>query len=322
MQFRFVILGAGNIAGKFADAVTRIEDCMVTAVASKSLTRAETFARNNGIGRAFDDYEKMLKAERPDCAYIATTCNSHPSLSALCVEHGVPVLCEKAMFSDGEQARSFFETAEQKGVFSMEALWSLFLPANLMARKWVRSGRIGKPVCAGFDIGFVAQKDMGNRYYNPSLGGGAANDLTVYALHLLPWLTDRQIEYMNVSVVAAPSGVDETETMLLTLSGGLTATVRSTLASGMDERMELCGTRGRIVVPKPHMAKSAILFDSEGHQIERFDDTQTHNGFTYEVIEAVRSIRGGKLESPVIPHSATIQAARFIQQLHKVLPDR
>lgn len=47
------------------------------------------------------------------------------------------------------------------------------------------------------------------------------------------------------------------------------------------------------------------------------------NGATYlEVIEAVRSIRGGKLESPVLPHSATIQAARFIQQLHNALPDR
>ena len=319
MQFRFAILGAGNIAGKFSDAVSKIEGCTVSAIASKSLARSEAFARNNGIDRAFGDYEEMLITERPDCAYIATTCDSHLSLSTLCVEHGIPVLCEKAMFSDEEQAGSFFATAEQKGVFSMEALWSLFLPANLKAREWVHSGKIGKLVCASFDIGFAAQRDMENRYFNPKLGGGAANDLTVYALHILPWITGRTIKKMYAEVIAAPSGVDETDVLLLSLSGGLPATVRATLASRLEERMTLCGTNGRIVIPRPHMAQTALLFDAAGQEAERFIDSEMQNGLIYEIEEAVRCIRMGKPKSAVVPHSATRQAAGYIRQIHEML---
>ncbi|MBR3239978.1 MAG: Gfo/Idh/MocA family oxidoreductase [Oscillospiraceae bacterium] len=319
MQFRFVILGAGNIAGKFSDAVARVDGCTISAVASKSLARSEAFARNNGIDRAFDDYEEMLKTERPDCAYIATTCDSHPLLSTLCVEHGIPVLCEKAMFSNEEQARSFFAMAEQKGVFSMEALWSLFLPANLKAREWVHSGKIGKLVCASFDIGFAAQRDMANRYFNPNLGGGAANDLTVYALHILPWVTGQTIKKIGAEVIAAPSGVDETEVLLLSLSGGLPVTVRATLASRPEERMTLCGTGGRIVVPRPHMAQMALLFDAEGREVERYVDSETQNGFVYEIEEAMRCIRTERTESAVVSHSATRQVAGYIHQIHETL---
>ena len=43
-EFRFVILGAGNIAGKFCEAVSLIEGAAVVAVASKSLTKAMNFA--------------------------------------------------------------------------------------------------------------------------------------------------------------------------------------------------------------------------------------------------------------------------------------
>ena len=48
-EFRFVILGAGNIAGKFCEAVSLIEGAAVVAVASKSLTKAMNFAEKNGI---------------------------------------------------------------------------------------------------------------------------------------------------------------------------------------------------------------------------------------------------------------------------------
>lgn len=44
-KFRFAILGAGHIARQFCDAVSRIDGCEVCAVASKSLARAENFAK-------------------------------------------------------------------------------------------------------------------------------------------------------------------------------------------------------------------------------------------------------------------------------------
>lgn len=128
-EFRFVILGAGNIAGKFCEAVSLIEGAAVVAVASKSLTKAMNFAEKNGVVKAYGDYEEMLQMEKPDGAYIAVTPNDHHRLSMLCLKYGVPVLCEKAMFRNSREAREVFSLSERKGIFVMEALWSRFLPA-------------------------------------------------------------------------------------------------------------------------------------------------------------------------------------------------
>ena len=72
-KFRFVILGAGNIAEKFANAVSLINDCEVAAIGSRSAERAEAFAKKFNIEASFGNYEEMLDSIRPDAAYIATT---------------------------------------------------------------------------------------------------------------------------------------------------------------------------------------------------------------------------------------------------------
>ena len=66
MEFRFVILGAANIASKFCKAVKLVPDCEVAAVASKSLEKAQRFAEAQDILGAYGDYEEMLEKEKPD----------------------------------------------------------------------------------------------------------------------------------------------------------------------------------------------------------------------------------------------------------------
>ena len=66
-EFRFVILGAGNIAGKFCEAVSLIEDAAVVAVASKSLTKAMNFAEKNGVVKAYGDYRSEERRVGKEC---------------------------------------------------------------------------------------------------------------------------------------------------------------------------------------------------------------------------------------------------------------
>lgn len=140
--FRFAIMGAGNIAHQFCDAVTLVEDCEVSAIASKDLGRAQKFAEECSVAHAYDNYEQMLIEEKPDCVYIAVTPNDHFRLTMLCLEHRVPVLCEKAMFTNSAEAKAVFEKAEKDQTFVMEAMWSRFLPAVNQAKKWAAEGKI------------------------------------------------------------------------------------------------------------------------------------------------------------------------------------
>lgn len=328
-KFRFAIMGAGNIANKFCDAVKLLEGCAVTAVASKSGERAAAFADKNGIESAYDSYERMLIEEKPDCVYIAVTSDAHYELSMLCLKHSVPVLCEKAMFLNSAQAKEVFALAHQKDVFVMEAMWSRFLPAVKKAKEWVESGRIGNPVCGNIAIGFHAPEDPQNRYFNPALGGGAAYDLTVYCYEIMTWLVDWHVEVVNAAAVTGRTGVDVTDHVVLRFAKEreerqtavepvpyeMLASCDSSFLAGLEDRLVLYGSEGKLILPNPHFASEAFLYDKDGKCAEHFKDEVTKNGFVYEAAEAAACIREGRLESGTVPHSLTVACAELFDRL-------
>ena len=313
--FRFGILGAGNIAHKFCAAVRLLENVEVAAVASRSMERAAAFAQQEGIAAAYDSYERMLTETRPDCVYIATVVSQHELLARLCVEHGIPVLCEKAMFPSYRQAEDFFRWAQEKRVFAMEALWSRFLPANAEAKRCLLRGEIGEPTCIEAAIGFTPPFDPSSRYFSKALGGGAACDLSVYAYELATWMADRPAVSCHVETVWGPTGVDVTDTALLRLEGDLPVQTHCTLVSPIREHLTIHGTEGTLVIPTPHYASGFECRDASGKLRTAWHDDKTVNGFTYEIEETVRCIRKGKTESAVVPWKDTLACAAFIDQI-------
>ncbi len=314
MPFRFAILGAGSIANKFAEAVKLVPGCEVAAVASRSENRGRAFAERHQIPNLYRAYAEMLYDERPDAAYIATTTGTHAALTRLCIEMGVPVLCEKAMFMSGAEAESTLALAREKGVFAMEAMWSRFLPAVHEMKRQLDAGVIGKPSLAEFAIGWKAPDGLGNRFFDPKNGGGAAYDLTVYGYELADFFLGKPAEEMQAAVQWGPSGVDESEAVLLSWPekgpkacvGVLTASITANL----DERAVLSGPGGELRMPKPHMAEGFTCKRADGTLTE-WRDGETVNGFVYEVQEVVRCVRSGLLESPVVPHALTIRCAKM-----------
>ena len=319
-EFRFVILGAGNIAGRFCEAVSLTEHAVVAAVGSKSLERAAAFAEKNGVLKAYGDYEEMLRMEKPDGAYIAVTPNDHYRLSMLCLKYGVPVLCEKAMFQNSREAKEVFKVSKEKGIFVMEALWSRFLPAVCKAGEWLDEGRIGEAKLASCTIGFRADPDPERRYYSPELGGGASKDITVYAYEITTYLLRQKLKNLTVSAVWSGSGVDESSLVTLEFEKTL-ASLMTTFAADTDERLVVYGRKGHIELPYPHYASEAFLYGEKGELLEHFRDEETKNGFTYEIAEMIRCIRDGLTESPVVPHSATLDCAELFDRIDATRPE-
>ncbi len=307
MSFRFVILGAGQIAAKFADAVRRIEGAEVIGVGSRSMTRGADFAKANGIPHS-GSYEEML-ALRPDAAYIAATTEAHAALTRLCINTGVPVLCEKAMFTNAAEAEEVFTLAKAKGIFCMEAMWSRFLPTNIEMKRVLDEGVIGEVKYAEFAIGWQAPNGPRSRFYQKELGGGAAYDLLVYCYELADFYLGMPEKVENVSVRWTDTGVDETETVTLRYPGCL-CTLSASLAVNLPERAILHGTKGTLYMPKPHFSGEYTLTLNDG-TVQTWQDEETENGFVYEAQEVIRCVRAGLLESPVVPHELTLRCARI-----------
>ncbi len=313
-MFRFAVMGAGGIARRFCKTVNAMPDCTLCAVSSKSAQRAQELAKEAGVPHFYADYEEMLQKEKPDAVYIAVTPHDHFRLSMLCLQYQTPVLCEKAMFRNSEEAKTVFDLSEKSGVFTMEALWSRFLPSIQTAKTWLHEGRIGKPIFSRFSIGFAAPKDPTNRYYCEALGGGAAYDVTVYAWQLHTFLFPEEPVEESVQVLWSDTGVDIHEHVALHYPS-LLASLEGSLLYDCDEVWTIFGEKGRLVLPHPHYFNQLYLQDPAGKEVERFCPESEEDGFTYQIRETMRCVKQGLFESPMVPHHDTLRCAQLFDRI-------
>ena len=309
-KFKFAIMGAGFISRRFYQAVKSMETCEVTAVASKSLEKAQKFSLEHDNIAVYDNYEEMLQKEQPDAVYIGTIPSSHYELAMLCLDYKIPVLCEKAMFLNKTDAETVFRRSKEENVFVMEALWSRFLPAVCQAKQWIREGKIGAIKYLEVAIGFPAPKDPENRFYNPALGGGTRYDILVYAYELADFIMGQKACDMQVNAIWGETGVDVTTNVVLKYDEVL-ASLSTSFETPLREHMTVYGEKGVIELIQPHMTHAASLYDISRNKVEEYKEAETRDGFVYEIQEVIDCVRAGKYESDGVPHQCTLDCAEL-----------
>ena len=110
-------------------------------------------------------------------------------------------------------------------------------------------------------------------------------------------MIEQPVEDVQVSAVWSDTGVDISDQVTLRFPGIL-ASLRTSFAAGLHERMVIYGNEGKIVIPHPHFAEEVFLYDKNNELVMRFQDTVTENGFLYEIEEVANCIRDGRTESP------------------------
>ena len=309
-EFKFGIMGAGNIANKFADAARRVDGVTVTAVASKEETRAKAFAEKNSIPSYYVGYENMLSNADIDAVYIATTNNFHYSDCIMAINHGIPVLCEKPLMMSQKEAEEVFALAKEKNVFVMEGMWSRFIPCVQKAHEWIEQGRIGVIQVASYLGGINAPND--HRIYVPELGGGAIWDLLVYPFEIVTYLVNQNLVDYKYSIRWMNKDIDETDSMILNFEQ-CDATIQVSLHTRIPSPSGFYGTEGFITMEKTHMASKVQLFNEQFELIDSFD-SPIENGFEYEIMEVRDCVLANKIESQVMPWKDTLLCAEVFEK--------
>lgn len=310
-KIRFGIIGAGNIAHKFCDAVKLVEGAEVVAVASQTPGKAKQFAQEEQIVAYYEAYEAMLQAENVDAVYIATTHNFHFENAMLCIKHRKPILCEKCFVLTEQEAKTVFEAAREAGVFVMEAMWSRFLPVVQKAKEWIETGRIGKVELAQSIIGFKASEDPKGRILNPDLAGGAMYDIGVYVIEIMTYLINQKITEVQPMVSRAHTGVDSVNNINIRFESCM-ANLQAMVTGYCPGETKIYGTEGYIVIPNAHYASECFLYKGY-EQVEHFV-SPLENGFEYQIEEVVKCLNNGQIESSIMPAEVTIQCAALFDQ--------
>lgn len=298
-----------------AAAVKAIENRGVEAyaVASRSLTKAEKFAKDYGFGRAYGSYEELAKDPAVDLIYIATPHSEHYNNILLCLEHGKNLLVEKAFTANALMASEVIALAEEKGVFLSEAMWTRFLPAVQMVKDLILAGKIGKVESVEAD--FSMPLSHIDRLRKPELAGGALLDLGIYSLTFADiFLTDAEIAGAENHIVQTKThcvkfdtGVDATDWIDLVYANGQVAYLKTSMVAPLKNEGVIYGEGGFIRVQNLNDMVEIQLFDKAGTLLESITPPRIENCYEYEVLACKAALEKGQKECAEMPHTKTMQ---------------
>ena len=185
-NYNWAVVGCGVIANEFAQAMEK-EGRKIYAVASRRKEKADEFAAKYGVLHVYEDIYAMLREPDVDIVYVATPHNTHFPYVKAALEAGKHVLCEKAIMLNSEQLQEVTALAEEKHCILAEAMTIYHQPLYEKLDKIINGGQLGDVRMITMNFGSYKEYDMTNRFFNPSLAGGALLDIGVYALSFVRW---------------------------------------------------------------------------------------------------------------------------------------
>jgi predicted dehydrogenase len=309
------IIGAGQIASKFATALNTLDHTELTAIASRDLVKAKEFATRFHIKKAYGGYEELIRDPEIDVIYIATPHTEHKAHSILCITAGKAVLCEKPFTLNYSEAKELVDLAKSRDVFLMEAMWTKFLPTTRIVKQWIRNKIIGEIKYMNISFGYRTEFDPYSRVFDPKLGGGALLDVGVYPISYAIHLMERLPDKISSNAYIGKSSVDELNVITLLYNEGMIASLSSAITASTGNDAIIIGEKGRIEIPNFWTAESAEVYDANGKLVDSFFHPFTSNGYVYEAEEVNRCILEGKKQSDIIPLNDTLDIMKILDSL-------
>lgn len=290
-DIHWAVLGTGTIANEMARTLER-NGRHFYAVGSRSPEKAAAFGEKYGIQKVYSDLNEMFSDPAVDVVYIATPHNTHFAYIKKALENGKHVLAEKAITLNSDELREAAALAKAKGLVLAEAQTIYHMPLYKELRELLSSGKLGRVNLVTMNFGSFKEYDMGNRFFNRALAGGAMLDIGVYALSFVRWFLDSKPENLLSQVKTAPTGVDEQAGLLMTNPEGQMATVMLSLRSRQPKRGMVSCEKGYIEIMEYPRAWEAKITDADSGNVEVIRAGDCAQALMYEIADMERAIAG------------------------------
>ncbi len=308
-MLRWGIAGTGTIAGVFADAITRVDDGVVTAVGSRTANGARGFADRFGIPHAHGGYDALAADPDVDAVYVATPHARHLAHATMALDAGKHVLCEKPLTLSHRQSALLVTCARRNGVFLMEALWSRFLPAYRAIDALLHDGEIGEVLAIEASFGFRAPLDPASRLFARGLGGGALLDVGIYPVHLAHSVLGVPTA-VDATARIGSTGVDEHTVVTMEFASEALAVAQAAIRTDLASTARISGTDGFIDLPAFMHCPAHVdvtRFADGGRR--RVDTPPGDAPFRFEIDEVHRCLDAGRTESAIMPLADSLALA-------------
>ena len=316
VSIRWGIIAPGRIAHKFASDFSLIHNHSITSVASTNIERARAFADKYKLSSSYGDYREMLTKEKLDVVYIASPHSFHFEQAKMCLDLGISVLCEKPVTIHSGQLKQLLTLAAEKGLFFMEALWTVFLPTYTQIFEKINNGDIGSIIGVKADFGFHMPFDPESRLFNPSLGGGSLLDIGIYPLLLATLCLGYPNEIKALATLTELQVDDEMMAILKYNKRGL-AQIQSTIRANTRTEAFIFGDNGSFWVPGRWIDSQIFYVLKSDGQEELVHSPWEGFGYQFQISAVEKCLVQGLSECPLVPHSLSIQLMNQMDEIRK-----
>lgn len=313
--YKWGILGPGKIARKFAKGLAEVPGAELYAVASRSLPKAEEFAKDFNASKFYGSYEDLANDSEVDIIYIATPHVFHYEHTLLCLKHKKAVLCEKPFAINREQVGEMILTAKKENVFLMEGLWTYFLPHYQYVLELVRSEKFGKIISLEADFGFEAPYLPEKRLFNKELGGGSLLDIGIYPVFAALTLIGKP-DTISAKAEFGETGVDESCRVDFKYQNGVHASLFSTIKK-MTPSIATITFEDAILTINRRFHEPTSVTILHHNQEETISFEANTNGFNYEAQHVQQMLDQGKTESTVMSFEKSLELIELLDDIRE-----
>jgi predicted dehydrogenase len=305
------ILGTGKIAHLFAREVQKSVDGNVVAVASRSIERGTSFAREFGIPVAHQSYEALVSDPRVDFIYVATPHTTHAALAMAAASAGKAVLCEKPLAENAVIAARMIDHARECRTLLMEAFAFRSHVQTRELVKLIETGEMGELRSVTASFGYDAGPAPTNYLLRNDLGGGSILDVGCYTVALTRQLAGaaagepfrNPTRLSGVGLYDQDHAVDLDATAVAWFENGITGLLACSIRTNLDSIVQITTSEGFVSLPTPWLpgmigGQPRIEIRRRGEPLRQVVIDEPRGLYAVEADTVVARAREGRVEAP------------------------
>lgn len=291
------VIGAGRIGRLHAQTLKfSVPQADLVAIADAIADAAASCAGQLDIAYHYDDHRPILDNPDIEAVFICSSTDTHADFIRQAAAAGKHIFCEKPIDLDPAKIDSALTAVKQAGVKLQVGFNRRFDPNFKRARDLVAEGRIGTP-----EIVRITSRDP----EPPSIdyvkvSGGLFLDMAIHDFDMCRFLLNEEVKriYASGTCLVDPAigqaGDIDTAVTTLTYQSGALCTIDNSRrsVSGYDQRIEIFGSKGCVMVDNPNR-NSAVYYSD--HQISSdlpyfFFLDRYHDSYIAEAKDFIQSI--------------------------------
>ena len=288
-QLNWGLLSTAKINQALIKPLNASKRTRLLAVASRSQSSADAYARDWKIPRAYGSYEAMLADPEIDVVYNSLPNHLHAEWTIKALRAGKHVLCEKPIALSLAEIDEMTSVAKDTGKVLAEAFMYLHHAQTLKVKEIVDSGALGKLQLIKGAFTFTLTRE-GNFRSIKEMGGGSIWDVGCYPISFARMIVGEEPVEVFGWQVEGSGGSEESFIGQMRFANGVHAQFDSGFKSPSRSYIEIVGSEAvlKISAPfKPQVKNELILVRGNAEEKIKTSGTELYIGEVEDMCDAV-----------------------------------